>query len=108
MQSAGEDNASAAVNYNSNDSYNDSSSSSASCPLGGSDPFTPFLASVQLLIALAALLGNGAILWLIWRQPSLQQSANNLFVAALALSDLLVAINIPFYISFYFEVIYAF
>ena len=31
---------------------------------------------------------------------------HNLFVAALALSDLLVGINIPFYISFYFDLPY--
>ena len=36
--------------------------------------------------------------------PACPSAATNLFVAALAVSDLLVALNIPFYVSFYFDV----
>jgi hypothetical protein len=74
-----------------------------SCPFGGSDPFTPALVTVQMLVAAAAVLGNATVITLIARHESLH-TPNNMFVAALAVADLLVAANIPFYISFYFDV----
>jgi len=33
-------------------------------------------------------------------------TANNLFVAALAVADFLVGLNIPFYVTFYFDMPY--
>ncbi|TRY70860.1 hypothetical protein TCAL_06545 [Tigriopus californicus] len=87
----------------------------SSCPFGGSDPITPLLVTVQSVIAVMAIFGNSMILFLILFHKhsvhcstSLQHhsATNNLFVAALAFSDLLVGFNIPFYITFYFDVPY--
>ena len=95
------------------------------CPFGGKDVYTPVLAgdtpsylhgfpkfieapfqvSLQLLVATVALVGNVAVAYLIFSVRSLH-TANNLFVCALAVADTLVALNIPFYVSFYFDVPY--
>ena len=39
----------------------------STCPLGGQDPFTPFLVTVQIIICIMALVGNTAILVLLIR-----------------------------------------
>ncbi len=56
-------------------------------------------------MATVALVGNVAVAYLIFSVRSLH-TANNLFVCALAVADTLVALNIPFYVSFYFDVPY--
>ena len=73
------------------------------CPFGGEDPYTPILVTLDLAIAILAIIGNAIIICLIGRHSGLH-TANNLFVLALAVADLLVAINIPFYVTFYFDV----
>ncbi len=75
------------------------------CPLGGRDRHTPALVSAQLAVSALALAGNGLVLHLIRSSPSLH-TANNLFVSALAAADVLVAANVPFYVTFYFDVPY--
>jgi hypothetical protein len=85
-----------------NDSAEDAN---LSCPYGGLDTYTPLLIPFHVVIAVLAITGNSTIIWLIWSQPALH-TANNLFVVALALADLLVGFNIPFYVTFYFDVEY--
>ncbi len=93
------------MSQNTSSIANSSVASSVSCPLGGRDEYTPPLVSTQLLVALLSLLGNGFVLRLVRVTPSLH-TPNNLFVCALAAADVLVAVNIPFYVSFYFDTPY--
>ena len=75
------------------------------CPLGGRDRHTPALVAAQLTVGALALAGNGLVAHLI-RSTSSLHTPNNLFVCALAVADMLVAANVPFYVTFYFDVPY--
>ena len=69
------------------------------------DLATGVIVSCNLLISLLATLGNLLVIVAVVRFSVLRTPTNH-FVAALALADLLVGLNIPFYISFYFDVPY--
>lgn len=69
------------------------------------DMATGVIVSCNLLISLLATLGNLLVIVAVVRFSVLRTPTNH-FVAALALADLLVGLNIPFYVSFYFDVPY--
>lgn len=45
------------------------------CPLGGSDPWTPFLVTLQVIIFFLTIVGNTTILYLLAKHPSLHQES---------------------------------
>lgn len=74
-------------------------------PLASWDAVTLAIVACELFISLLATFGNLLVIVSVARFSVLRTPTNN-FVAALALADLLVGLNIPFYISFYFDVPY--
>lgn len=60
-----------------------------------------WLSAVQCVLAVVALVGNSLVIYSIWKFARLR-TATNYFVVSLAVGDLLVAINVPFYDAFYF------
>lgn len=57
---------------------NVSSSTDQQCPLGGSDPWTPFLVTLQIIIFFLTIVGNCTILYLLAKHPSLHQAKKRL------------------------------
>ena len=84
-----------------------SSQAESACRLMGEhfDITTGVIVSCNLLISLLATFGNLLVIVAVARYSVLRTPTNH-FVAALALADLLVGLNIPFYVSFYFDVPY--
>ena len=79
-----------------------------SCGLGGLDALTPFLVPLNVLIAILAIGGNLLVIIAVVKFSVLRRPATNHFVIALAIADLAVGLNIPFYVSFYFDVPYVY
>ena len=75
------------------------------CSLAGWDPLTPYLAATHAVIAICSILGNSLVILAVVKYESLRTSTNT-FVLGLAVADLMVGLNIPFYVSFYFDVSY--
>ena len=85
-------------------SYSSNSSDSAQpCPLGGLDYFTAFVVPCFLIIFVLITAGNLLVIVAVVRFSVLRTPTNH-FVVALALSDLVVGLNIPYYATFYFDV----
>lgn len=84
---------------------NDDYSRGNSCVLGGRDEFTPFYVTVDSVIDVMGLFGNLLVVASVIKYKSLC-TTTNLFVVSLAVSDLLVCLSIPYYITFYFDVPY--
>jgi len=76
------------------------------CRLGGFDTLTAFVVvPIELFISVVAVAGNLLVVVSVARFSVLRTPTNH-FVVALACADLAVGLNIPFYISFYFDVPY--
>lgn len=60
-----------------------------------------WLTAIQCILAFTALIGNSLVIYSIWKFARLR-TATNYFVLSLAVGDLLVALNVPFYDTFYF------
>lgn len=96
---------------NNSHGFNDSGTTSViqsdDCQLMGEhfDTATGVIVSCNLIISLVATVGNLLVIVAVCRFSVLRTPTNH-FVAALALADLLVGLNIPFYVSFYFDVPY--
>lgn len=93
--------------YNNNSNGSTSVTQSDDCQLMGEhfDTATGVIVSCTLIISLVATVGNLLVIVAVCRFSVLRTPTNH-FVAALALADLLVGLNIPFYVSFYFDVPY--
>ncbi|XP_076358860.1 adenosine receptor A2a-like [Tachypleus tridentatus] len=63
---------------------------------------TPVIVFVDLSVAMIAVLGNSLILVVVYRFRWLR-TITNMFVVSLAAADLLVGLNVPFYVLFYFD-----
>ena len=75
----------------------------ATCHLGGFHAITPFIVPFQIGICVLSVVGNSIVIVAVFKFHVLR-TATNQFVMALAVSDLCVGLNIPFYVSFYFDV----
>ncbi|XP_013791770.2 adenosine receptor A2a-like [Limulus polyphemus] len=62
----------------------------------------PIIVFIDLTLALFAVLGNTLVLVAVYRFPWLR-TITNMFVVSLAVADLLVGLNVPFYVLFYFD-----
>ncbi|XP_029836549.2 adenosine receptor A2a [Ixodes scapularis] len=60
-----------------------------------------WVSSIQCICAFIALVGNSLVIISVWKFARLR-TVTNYFVVSLAAADLLVALNVPFYDSFYF------
>ena len=66
---------------------------------------TPYVATLDIVVCIAAIAGNLLVMLAVARYPALR-TVTNAFVVALAGADLLAALSVPYYISFYFDVSY--
>ncbi|XP_076365882.1 histamine H2 receptor-like [Tachypleus tridentatus] len=62
----------------------------------------PIIVTIDLLFAVFAVFGNVFVLLAVYRFHRLR-TVNNIFVVSLAVADLLVGLNVPFYVLFYFD-----
>ena len=77
----------------------------SNCSLGGYTAMTPYVATLDVLVCVAAVAGNMLVMVAVVRVRTLRTTTNT-FVVALAGADLLAALSVPYYISFYFDVPY--
>ena len=79
---------------------------SVECVPSDFDELTAFVVACDLVTCILAIGGNLLVIISVLRYRELR-TPTNYFVVALAFADLIVGLNIPFYISFYFNVSYA-
>jgi len=91
--------------YSSSFNGNGNLSDSNFCQLGGLDYFTAVIVPCFLLIFVLITAGNLLVITAVMRFSELRTPTNH-FVVALAIADLVVGLNIPFYVTFYFDVPY--
>nr|CAH0104097.1 unnamed protein product [Daphnia galeata] len=91
-------------NDNNSSGVNGINQTTGACQLMGEhfDIATGVIVSCNLLISLLATFGNLLVIVAVVRYSILRTPTNH-FVVALALSDLMVGLVIPFYVSFYFD-----
>ncbi|XP_043218137.1 adenosine receptor A2b-like isoform X2 [Amphibalanus amphitrite] len=77
----------------------------SNCSLGGYTAMTPYVVTLDAIVCVAAVSGNLLVMVAVARFRSLRTTTNT-FVVALAGADLLAALSVPYYISFYFDVSY--
>ena len=70
-----------------------------------SDTVTLVVVPLYVLVSVLSVIGNFLVMASVWRFRVLRTPTNNL-VVALAVADLVVGLNIAFYISFFFDVDY--